>query len=264
MSLRPPTEPSPPALFALPAAAPSSGDARARDAGSADPGAGGRQSAGRRREARRPEAGRTANWADVPPAESASRQLPLFGVASVEPSPDDLAGLLGGPGQIVRMGGTARVSVTVTEAWRVHVLIAELALRGLKPSWVNTVEDRVEVRTAYVTTLAPMARRWLFGTAKRLPVGFHLNGAGLRLWVAAAGSPEPHGYLLRLGPQDSACWEPVGGALVAVGLPADLLDPVGDTGPAYRIAGQRPVARLAELVGDRPAAAPVAMWPGGG
>ena len=34
-------------------------------------------------------------------------------------------------------------------------------------------------------------------------------------------------------------------------------------GPAYVIAGRRRLARLAELVGERPAAAPERLWPGG-
>jgi hypothetical protein len=34
------------------------------------------------------------------------------------------------------------------------------------------------------------------------------------------------------------------------------------TGPAFRITGRRRLARLAELVGERPAAAPPAAWPG--
>jgi hypothetical protein len=35
------------------------------------------------------------------------------------------------------------------------------------------------------------------------------------------------------------------------------------SGPAYVIAGRRRLARLAELVGERPAAAPERLWPGG-
>ncbi|WP_442792142.1 hypothetical protein [Micromonospora sp. NBC_01796] len=199
--------------------------------------------------------------ADPPePAVPPARQLSLFGVEATDPSPADLTGLLVGPGQVVRMGGTARVSVVVDTAWRVHVLVAELALRGLHASWEPTEDQRHEVRTSYATTLAPLAGTWLCGTAKRPPAGLHLNGRRLRLWVAAAGSPEPPGFLLRLGETEESCWEAVGAALAAIGLPAVLLLPRAG-GPAYRITGRRRLARLVELVGERPAAAPAAIWP---
>lgn len=188
------------------------------------------------------------------------RQLSLFGVEAFDPSPADLAGLLAGPGQVVRMGGTARVTVVVDAAWRVHVLVAELARRGLTATWEATADQRHAVRTAYATTLAPLAAAWLRGAAKHPPTGFHLNGPRLRLWAAAAGSVDALGYLLRLDPADEGWWETVGGALAGIGLTGVLLDPRSG-GPAYRITGRRRLARLAELVGDRPPAAPRDEWP---
>lgn len=196
----------------------------------------------------------------LPPPDPA-RQLSLFGAEAAEPSPADLAGLLAGPGQVVRMGGTARVSIVVDAAWRVHVLVAELSVRGLAATWVPTADEHLGVRTSYATTLAPLGVSWLRGAVKRPPAGFHLDGAGLRLWAVAAGRPEPLGFALRLGPSDEGCWEPVGAALAAIGLPAALLGSRAG-GPAYRITGRRRVARLAELVGERPAAAPAGHWPG--
>jgi len=188
------------------------------------------------------------------------RQLSLFGVEASEPSPADLAGLLAGPGQVVRMGGTARVSVVVDAAWRVHVLVAEFAARGLTGTWVPSADQHLGVRTAYATALAPLGASWLRGAVKHPPPKFHLDGPRLRLWSVAAGSPETLGFVLRLGPSDEGCWEVVGAALAAVGLPAVLLGPRAG-GPAYRITGRRRLARLAELVGDRPPAAPAAGWP---
>lgn len=190
------------------------------------------------------------------------RQLSLFGVEAAEPSPDDLAGLLAGPGQVVRMGGTARVSVVVDAAWRVHALVDELSRRGLTASWVTTADEHLGVRTSYATSLAPLAVAWLRGAVKRPPDGFHLDGPRIRLWAAAAGSSEPLGFLLRLGAADESCWEPVGAALAAIGLAAVLLGPRAG-GPAYRITGRRRLVRLAELVGDRPPAVPPELWPGG-
>ncbi|WP_249713946.1 hypothetical protein [Rhizomonospora bruguierae] len=288
-----------------------------------------------------------------------ARQLSLFGVEAGEPAPADLAGLLAGPGEVVRMGGTARVSMTVDAAWRVHVLAAEFAARGLAASWLPAQGAGYRVRTAYTGLLAPLAAAWLREGGKRPPPRFHLNGHRLRLWVAAAGNVEPLGFLLRLGAGDELCWEPVGAALAAIGLPAVLVtprvvaravpavaaspaggepareneprpddDPRSENrsrsagkpraggrpmaesngrpessvrsgsgsrsgskagpeesesraeseppvdgedqpeevsgpplGPAYRITGRRRLTRLAELVGERPAAAPAHAWP---
>ncbi|MEH0844767.1 hypothetical protein V6U81_20495 [Micromonospora sp. CPCC 205711] len=188
------------------------------------------------------------------------RQLSLFGTEAADPSVADLAGLLAGPGGVVRMGRTARLSVVVDAAWRVHVLVAELALRGLAASWEQTEDQRYAVRTSYVRTLAPLATAWLAGERKRPPAGFHLNGRRLRLWLAAAGGADEAGFLLRLGDGDQEWWPTVRAALAVVGLPAALVE-ADAGGPAYRIGGRRRLARLAELVGDRPAAAPPADWP---
>ncbi|MEU9510458.1 hypothetical protein AB0D32_29735 [Micromonospora sp. NPDC048170] len=186
--------------------------------------------------------------------------MTFFGAEAADPSLADLAGLLAGPGEVVRMGGTARLSVVVDAAWRVHVLVAELALRQVAATWEATTDGRHAVRTSYARTLKPLAMAWLRGAGKRPPAGLHLNGRRLRLWLAAAGVAEPSGFLLRLGVADEECWEPVGGALDAVGLSGVLLGP-GEGGPAYRITGRRRLARLAELVGDPPAAAPATAWP---
>lgn len=198
-----------------------------------------------------------------------TRQLSLFGVEASDPTPADLAGLLAGPGELGRIGGTARVAVEVDAAWRVHVLVAELALRGLASTW-EPVEEPVGrrsylVRTAYTTRLVTLAVAWSgAGGAgpKRPPPGFHLAGWALRLWVAAAGAPGPVGFVLRSGAGDAACWPAVGAALRAVGLPSAFVAPGAEgAGPAYRITGRRQVARLAELVGEPPPAAPTSSWP---
>ncbi|MEV4637882.1 hypothetical protein AB0J80_11055 [Actinoplanes sp. NPDC049548] len=223
----------------------------------------------------------------------AGRQLSVFGVEAVDPSLADLAGLLAGPGRLGRMGGTARVSVRVDAAWRVHVLVQELVSRGLVVNWhpiseqpreepvveltsvpVDQESDEpapaprspelgnageqdertvaFEVRTAYSSRLNPLARGW------PPPAGrLFLNGSRLRLWVAAAGAPLPHGYALGLDP-DGSLDKAVDAALTRVGLAGTI-----QAGPAYVIAGRRRLARLAELIGERPPAAPARLWPGG-
>ena len=224
-----------------------------------------------------------------------ARQLSLFGVEAAAPAPEDLEGLLAGPGQVTRMGGTARVSVVVDELWRAQVLHAELRTRGLAVTCVSTVDDHIGVRTAYTTALASMGTAWLRGAVKVPPPGFGLDGRRLRLWFAAAGDMSSVGgpqrldrrsardaefdglpgrpqrldrrsardgpdFTLRLGVNDELAWPAVGAALSAIGLPAALLSPRAG-GPAYRITGRRRIARLAELVGDPPAAAPEGAWP---
>ncbi|HEY2673912.1 MAG TPA: hypothetical protein VGJ07_26555 [Rugosimonospora sp.] len=188
------------------------------------------------------------------------KQLSIFGVEAAPPAPSDLEGLLAGPGQVVRMGGTARVSVVVEDLWRARVLHAELAQRGVPATLVSTAEQHIGVRTAYSSTLAPLGAAWLRGAVKLPPRGFGLDGRRLRLWVIAAGQGDQLGFTLRLGASDEPAWEPVGVALASVGLPAVLLGNRAG-GPAYRIAGRRRIARLAELVGDRPAEVPAESWP---
>jgi hypothetical protein len=188
------------------------------------------------------------------------QQLSLFGVEAAAPAPDDLAGLLAGPGQVVRMGGTARVSIVVDEAWRAPVLVGELALRGLPATCVPTADEHTGVRTAYSATLAELAGAWLRGAVKVPPRGFGLDGRRLRLWALAVGYLDALGFTLRLGGSDESSWEPVGAALAALGVPAVLLGPRAG-GPAYRITGRRRLLRLAELIGDAPAGVPPGVWP---
>ncbi|WP_127500106.1 hypothetical protein [Actinoplanes solisilvae] len=213
----------------------------------------------------------------VPPHD-AGRQLPFFGAETTEPSPADLAGLLAGPGRLGRMGGTARVSVLVSGAWRVHVLVAELVARGLVAHWrpadpegvrgddrdetpelsapederPGTPEPRFEVLTAYSRRLNGLAEAW-----PRAAAQLFLSGPRLRLWVAAAGDPVPGGYALGLDPAKDVT--EIDGALVRAGLAGRL----SDDGRRYSIMGRRRVTRLAELVGERPLAAPAQLWPGG-
>jgi hypothetical protein len=184
----------------------------------------------------------------------------LFGVEATEPTPGDLDGLLAGPGQVVRMGGTARVSVVVDRPWRANRLVAEFAARGLPSTVVPTIEDNLGVRTAYSVALAPLAAGWLRGAVKLPPPRFGLDGGKLRLWVIAAGHRDQAGFLLPMASHDEAAWIPIGSALAAAGLPAVLLGPRSG-GPAYRIVGRRRIARLAEIIGLRPAEAPLDDWP---
>ena len=239
---------------------------------------------------------RPARVARRPPSAQADtgRQLSIFGAETTEPSPADLAGLLAGPGRLGRMGGTARVSVRVDAAWRVHVLVAELVSRGLVVSWsplptrppspeaadparhqggdgdapegddaersidepssTHEAEVAFEVRTAYSSRLHALARAWP-AAADQL----FLSGPRLRLWVAAAGRTTGDGFALGLGDtgDPDKVTKVVDPSLCRAGLDGSL----SEDGRDYLICGQRRLVRLAELVGDRPAAAPPTLWP---
>jgi hypothetical protein len=188
-------------------------------------------------------------------------QLSMFGLESRPASPLDLEGLLAGAGQVVRMGGTARVSTVVDADWRARVLLREFALRGLAGSTEpSTVEGHFGVRTAYSAALAPLGTSWLRGAVKRPPAGFALDGRKLRLWTAASGNPDGNrAYVLGLGSEEDG-WAVVVRALVNVGLRGELLGPRAG-GPAYRIVGRRRLNRLAEMVGDPPPEIPAGVWP---
>ena len=106
--------------------------------------------------------------------------------------------------------------------------------------------------TAYSRRLNGLARAWPEAAAQ-----LFLSGPRLRLWVAAAGEPVPGGYALGLDPAKDPT--EIDAALVRAGLAGRL----SDDGRRYLIMGKRRVARLAELVGERPVAAPEQLWPGG-
>lgn len=190
-----------------------------------------------------------------------SGQLSFFSAGARPAAIDDVEGLLCGPGQVVRQGDAARISVIVHEEWRVATLLAALAELGLTGDTVDAHEEGgTAVRTPFDPRLVPLANRWSGGGTKRAPHDLALDGPRLRWWATAAGHLEPHGYVLLLGPQDEAVWPAVGAALVRAGLPAAQIGPRAD-GPAYRINGLRRLARLRELLGDPPPGVPAGAWP---
>jgi hypothetical protein len=189
-----------------------------------------------------------------------SVQLSFFTAGAQAPDVTDVEGLLAGPGQVVTVGAAARVSVVAGAEWRVAALLAAFAERGLGGSRATSVEGHEAVRTDFSPELLPLARAWARGAVKAPPPGFTLDAPRLRLWVAAAGRSDDHGYVLPLGEADLASWESVGGALAAAGLAATLIGPRGG-GPAYRVTGRKRLLRLAEMVGDPPLGVRPGEWP---
>lgn len=206
-------------------------------------------------------------------------QPSLFSAVLAEPRPADLAGLLAAGGQVTRLGGTARVSVVVSERWRATALLAALDERDLAGSRVPTVDDNIGVRTAFSAPLAGLAADWLHGTVTRPPTGFVLTGVMLRLWVISAGRPDSIGYLLCL-PTAEASWYPLQAALRGAGMAGELLPraPVTDAratarddghggagptrmAPALRVTGRAARRALRDLIGPAPDGPATQAWP---
>lgn len=187
-------------------------------------------------------------------------QLSFFGAEETPSGAADLAGLLAGPAQVVVRGGAARISLVVTEPWRVAALRAGLAAMGLDAEPAVTDRGTTAVRTPFSPALLPLAAAWQVGAGKRPPDGLALTPRQLRWWCLGAGRGHPLGYLLRLGTSDDLVWGPVGAALARAGVPATFVGARAD-GPAYRVTGRRRLVRLRELVGDPPDGVPDEEWP---
>lgn len=187
-------------------------------------------------------------------------QLSFFTAGIRPPAVSDLEGLLFGAAQVVRLGGTARLSVLVEERWRVDAVRAAFAERDLRGEAVE--EDGViSVRTPFSRVLLPVAERWVRGAMKSVPAGMNLDGAQLRMWAIGAGRRDEYGYLLRVSPHDPPVWDAAGAALARAGVAGAFVGPRAG-GPAYRVTGRRRLFRLREYVGDRPAPAIAESWPG--
>ncbi|WP_245607099.1 hypothetical protein [Pseudonocardia spinosispora] len=175
----------------------------------------------------------------------------------------DLAGLLCGPGQVVRFGasGTARLSIVLADGDRAPALRAAMAERGVSTEETVSECGSPALRTAFRRDLVELAGQWCSGAVKAVPEGFVLDGALLRMWVLATGVEDRRsGYLLGLDPHAPQTHVPLAQAVTRLGLPVLRLGPRG-AGPGLRIAGVRSRRRLAELVGPVPEYASSSYWP---
>ena len=213
-------------------------------------------------------------------------QLSLFSAGARPPRLGDLAGLLCGPGQVVRFGtgDTARLSIVLPDPARAPAVVAVCTAVGVAAETVRTESGATAVRTAFRRDLVELARAWVGGTrpgpiaeqeadnalprsrpsesgaVKTVPAGMQLDGAVLRVWFLAAGRRDGRGVELLLDPHAPQTHLPLVAAATRAGLP-----PAWSTRtPALRIAGARRVRRLVELVGPRPPGVPPDEWPGDG
>lgn len=112
-----------------------------------------------------------------------------------------LAGLLCGPGQIVRFGAgdTARLSIVLPDPSRAAAVVAACAEAGVTVDVTTTQDGATAVRTAFRRDLTALATAWTRGASKAVPAGMQLDGPPLRLWALAAGRPDDRGgYVLSL------------------------------------------------------------------
>lgn len=187
-------------------------------------------------------------------------QLSLFSAEARPAGIADLAGVLCGPGQIVRFGkgDQARVSVVLADPARAAAVTAAFAAVGVAAQAVVAENGATAVRTAFRCDLVGLAKEWTRGAVKHVPTGWDIDGPALRMWVLTAGRPDERGgYLLSLDPQAPHTHLPLIGALTRAGLPPARMS----RSDALRISGTRRVQRLVELVGPPPARLPVELWP---
>lgn len=191
-------------------------------------------------------------------------QMSLFSAGARDPQIGDLEGLLAGPGQVVRRGAAARISVVVAEPWRARALVGEMAALGMAAEVEPAERGGQTVQSPWLETLRPIADAWTRGAVKMPPRGWVLDGSRLRWWCLGGGSwtagTGGSVYTLSLGASDEPSWGAAGAALAAAGLAPVLVGPRAE-GPAYRIVGQRRLARLRELVGEAPQEVPETAWP---
>ncbi len=189
-------------------------------------------------------------------------QPSLFSADARPPRTGDLAGLLCGPGQIVRFGSgdTARLSIVLPDPRRARAVLTACAAVGIAAERTVTESGATAVRTAFRRDLVSLARAWQPGAVKTVPAGLLLDGAVLRLWLAAAGRWDGRAAELLLDPHAPQTHL----ALVAALTRAGLAPARTGRGTALRISGPRRVRRLVELVGPPPPGVAPDEWPGPG
>ncbi|MCB0943150.1 MAG: hypothetical protein KDB72_23265 [Mycobacterium sp.] len=178
-------------------------------------------------------------------------QLSFFSAESVPPAVADLTGMLAGPGQVVLIGGGARLSVVVEDLWRARALAEMISEAGLEPEITRTEEETPLVRTAVDVRLTGIATDWTRGAVKTVPPQWLPGPRELRAWTLAAGVPEADRYLLGLDPHAPDTHSPLASALMRVGIAPTLIGTRGHR-PALRISGRRRLSRLVENVGEPP------------
>ena len=188
-------------------------------------------------------------------------QLSFFSAESVPPAVTDLTGLLAASGQVVLVGGAARLSVVVDRPWRAVAVAEMIEEAGLEPEITRTDEDTPLVRTSVDPRLVAIATDWTRGAVKTVPPQWLPGPRELRAWVLAAGCPEADRYSLGLDPHAPDTYSPLASAMMRVGIAPTLIGTRGAR-PALRISGRRRLSRLVENVGEPPGLVEAfSLWP---
>lgn len=188
-------------------------------------------------------------------------QLSLFSAEQTAPSPRDLAGLLAASGQIVQLGGSARVSAVVADSWRADAIAAMIDEAGLRSETGVSDEGSPLVRTLASPELQPMSLEWTRGAMKAAPSNWVPGPRALRAWALASGEPDGAHYLLYLDPHAPESAPVLATALMRAGVAPTLVGTRGNR-PALRVSGHRRLLRLRESIGDPPLGpAAAAAWP---
>ena len=213
-----------------------------------------------RRAPRRP----TEPWpaALTPKVRAPASQLSLFSAGARPPQTADLAGLLCGPGQIVRFGSgdTARLSIVLPDRAAPRPCVATCAAVGIDAECVVTESGATAVRTAF--------RRDLVGARRRVDprrgedrarrnAARRRGVAGVDARGRSVGRPGRGVAARRPRPADPL-------PLVAAATRAGLSPARTGRGAALRITGARRIRRLAELLGPPPTTVAPDEWPGYG
>lgn len=178
--------------------------------------------------------------------------MSLFSAEQTAPSPRDLAGLLAAPGQIVQLGGSARLSVVVADQWRAEAIATMIEEAGLRAQTDVSDEGSPLVRTLAAPELQPMALEWTRGAAKTAPSDWIPGARALRAWALASGDVDGMHYLLHLDPHAPETATVLATALMRAGVAPTLVGTRGNR-PALRVSGHRRLLRLRESIGDPPA-----------
>ena len=188
-------------------------------------------------------------------------QLSFFSAESVPPAVADLTVVLAASGQLVIVGGGARLSVVVDSVLRAAALAEMMVAAGLQPEIARTEDDTPLVRTAVDARLLDIASEWTRGAVKTVPPRWLPGPRELRAWTLAAGSPEADRYLLGLDQHAPDTHSPLASALMRVGIAPTLIGTRGAR-QALRISGRRRLSRMVETVGEpQEGSEALAAWP---
>ena len=160
-------------------------------------------------------------------------QFSLFGAEAAFPVLADLDGVLLGGGHWLSSSSGARLSVVVTDQWRVDALTDAFLSLGIADPEPAPPSDVLVARTALTGKLQDLEARWRRGANESPPADLMLGAAGLRLWAISGGTADDAGFVLRTPPGAGQIHRVAGALLARTGIAAVELGSRG--GPGWRV-----------------------------